>query len=237
MFSRLQALNIHVQGPEWEARFLVEREKAVEHILFCLKLFRMQMHRGNYFLMEHPAHADSWKIPEVVEFLKMGGVDHVVADQCMYGLKTRGSADGEELPAKKPTRFVSNSWCVLQELSTRCDRSHVHQQLMGGRAAGAAEYPDELCNAFCRGIANQLVYDRTGRVCAMKTEDLNSFVENTVNAMGSIPDKKPVSGSSKLPTSGDPDHWRQPIKNNTSLSCAVSVSLGGQETRARWYSA
>ena len=73
---------------------------------------------------------------------------------------------------------------------------------MGGRAAGAAEYPDELCNSFCRGIANQLVYDRTGRVCAMKTEDLNSFVENTVNAMGSIPDKNPVSGSSKLPTGG-----------------------------------
>ena len=108
----------------------------------------------------------------------MVGFDHVVADRCMYGLKTRGSADGEELPAKKPTRFVSNSWFFAQELSTRCDKSHVHQQLMGGRAAVAAEYPDELCNAFCRGIANQLKYDRTGRVCAMKTEDLNSCVEH-----------------------------------------------------------
>ena len=49
----------------------------------------MQMHAGNYFLMEDPAYADSWKIPEVVEFLNVGGVDHVVADQCMYGLKTR----------------------------------------------------------------------------------------------------------------------------------------------------
>ena len=119
----------------------------------------MQMHAGNYFLMEHPAPADSRRIPEVVKFLEVGGVAHVVADQCMYGLKTRGSADGEKLPAKKPTRFISNSWCVLQELSTRCDRSHEHQQFMSGRPDRAVEYPDELCEAFCRGIANRFKYD------------------------------------------------------------------------------
>ena len=118
----------------------------VKHILCCLKSFRMQMHAGKYFLKEHRAYEDSWNIPEVAGFLRLGGVDQVVADQCMYGLKTRGSADGEELPPKKPNRFVSNSW-------------RVHQQLMGGRAARAAEHPDELCEAFCRGIANQLMYD------------------------------------------------------------------------------
>ena len=89
-------------------------------------------------------------ILEVVESLKLGGVDHVVADQCMYGLKTRGSAGSEEFPSKKPIRFVSNSWRVLQELSTRCDKSHDHQQLMGGRAARAAEYFGELCDEVCR---------------------------------------------------------------------------------------
>ena len=72
MFSRLQALNIHVQGPGWEAKFLIECEKAVKHILFCLKLFRMQMHAGNYFLMEHPAYADSLKIPEVANSSDLG---------------------------------------------------------------------------------------------------------------------------------------------------------------------
>ena len=143
---------------------MIERDKAVKHILLDLKLFRMQMHAGNYLLTERPAYADSWKIPEVADFPRPGGGDLVVAEPCMYGLKTRGSADGEELPAKKPIRFVSNSWSVLQELSTRCDKTHEHQQLMGGRAARAAEYPDELCEVFCRGIANQLMYDRTGRV-------------------------------------------------------------------------
>ena len=33
LFSRLQALNIAVHGPEWEKTFLVEREKAVKHLV------------------------------------------------------------------------------------------------------------------------------------------------------------------------------------------------------------
>ena len=83
----------------------------------------------------------------------------------MYGLVTRSGKHGETLPAKKPTRFMSNSWCILQELSVRCDHSHVHQHLVGGRASKAQEYPDELCRAICRGLANQKRYDETGRVC------------------------------------------------------------------------
>ena len=50
LFSRLQALNIAVHGPEWEKTFLVEREKAVKHILFCIKIFRLQMAAGAIFL-------------------------------------------------------------------------------------------------------------------------------------------------------------------------------------------
>ena len=121
--------------------------------------------------------------------------------------------------------------CVLQELSTGCDKTHEHQQLMGGRAARAAEYPDELCEPFCRGIANQLMYDRTGRVRAMKVEDLSSFVENTVNAMASreTAETNPVSGSSMLPTGGSSETRTigdNQSKQNTSLSQAVSVTLG-----------
>ena len=103
-----------------------------------------------------------------------------VADQCMYGLLTPGPgpAPRELLPAKKPTRFMSNSWCILQELSTRCDHSHVHQELMGGRASSAAIYPDALCRAICRGLANQKKYDRSGKVCTGRLDSiaLNSFI-------------------------------------------------------------
>ena len=81
------------------------------------------------------------------EFLKSEGVMTSKIDQCMYGLLTRGSSHDELLPALKPTRFASNSWFILEELTKRCDKSHSHQTLMGGRAAKAAEYPDGLCDA------------------------------------------------------------------------------------------
>jgi hypothetical protein len=84
----------------------------------------------------------------------------------MYGLVTPGPFSEKALmAAKKPTQFMSNSWCILHVLAARCDKSHVHQELMGGRASKAAEYPDELCRAICRGLANQKRYDLSGKVC------------------------------------------------------------------------
>ena len=41
---------------------------------------------------------------------------------------------------------------MIQQLSRRCDRSHVHQHLEGGRPANAAFYPIELVEAILRGI-------------------------------------------------------------------------------------
>ena len=134
------------------------------------------MANGGYFLFEHPAYGDTWKVPEMEEMLNMPNVDSVIADQCMYGLVTRGVAGGPEMPAKKPTRFVSNSWYILQELGIRCDHSHTHQHLVGGRAARAAEYPDLLCEAMCRGLVNQIRYDRSGRVCVSGIEQVGEFL-------------------------------------------------------------
>ena len=88
-----------------------------------------------------------------------------VADQCMYGLVAPGPFPNKEpMAAKKPTRFLSNVWGLLHEFAARCDRPRVRQELMGGRAFKAAEYPDELCRAICRGPASQKQYDLSGRV-------------------------------------------------------------------------
>jgi hypothetical protein len=226
LFSRLQALNLHTQGPEWKAEFEKRRVQAVAHIEFCIRLFRLQRNRGDYFLFEHPESADSWNLPIVQEFLQTDGVQTSVVDQCMYGLLTRGSTKDEKLPAKKPTRFASNSWFILQELSTRCDGSHVHQPLVGGRAAGAAEYPDGLCEAFCRGLAGQLAYDRAHRVCTgvIDKAALHSMLCVVDNARAEETAlSNPVDGLTMSPTSGSrnlpgeevkytvsefPPHWR-----------------------------
>ena len=72
-----------------------------------------QIERGDFFLLEHPAHASSWELDSVEKMMSEQGVDDTVADQCMYGLVTPHADRTELVPAKKPTRCVSNSWHVL----------------------------------------------------------------------------------------------------------------------------
>ena len=91
--------------------------------------------------MGHPAFAESWQLEELEQLLDEPTVMRVRADQCMYGLKTPGPDRKTMMSAKKPTAFMGNSWCVMSELSKRCDQSHTHQPLMGGRAKDAALYP------------------------------------------------------------------------------------------------
>ena len=79
-------------------------------------------------------------MPELQSLADSSGVLWQRVDQFMYGLVTPDE-DGVDTPAKKPTGFLSSSWCILDELSLCCDRSHVHHHLMSGRAAAAAFYP------------------------------------------------------------------------------------------------
>ena len=61
-FSRLQLYNANRGDPRDKQAKL---EQAKEHIRFCIKLYRLQMKKGRYFLHEHPQGADSWQMEEV----------------------------------------------------------------------------------------------------------------------------------------------------------------------------
>ena len=52
------------------------------------------------------------------------GVDVVETDQCMFGLKTWGTSKTQLVLAKKPTRFMTNSRSIGDDLRRRCDGSH-----------------------------------------------------------------------------------------------------------------
>ncbi len=55
-------------------------------------------------------------------------------------------------PARKPTKFMTNSVMIARELNLRCQNDHEHVQLMSGRAGPAARYPKGLCEAICMGV-------------------------------------------------------------------------------------
>lgn len=118
----------------------------------------MQITEGRWFLHEHPAGASSWG-PEAIKKIEAEtGVKIRTADQCMYGLKTWGEdRSRRDRFARKRTKFMTNSEELAEELSLRCNMKHEHQELTGQRAKEAAKYPEELCEAICRGLVKQIM--------------------------------------------------------------------------------
>jgi hypothetical protein len=147
-FSRLQGLNFPKMGPDKVARIMKE---AKAHLHFVISLYHLQMAGGRHWLHEHPQGASSWKDHRMLRLLNSPKVNTTVADQCMYGLETKGP-DGKPMAAKKPTQWASTSMHMLKRLSTRCDGTHPHQHLIGGRAAAAAYYPPKLISQILRGM-------------------------------------------------------------------------------------
>ena len=146
------SINHHRMPAQELRRRLVERQVTLR---FAVEIYCLQLAAGRHFLHEHPLGATSWRERCVRALERQAGVGTVVADQCQYGLVTRGP-DGSPLPAKKATRFMSSAPAILEALSRRCPGTHRHQVLEGsGRAAAAARYPAALCRAILRGAEEQ----------------------------------------------------------------------------------
>ena len=153
MFSALQRLSAWTVE---KAKRLVE---AKAHMKFVCELYQEQIQEGRWILHEHPVGATSWKMDVMMRILKMKGVSTVVGDQCQFGLKTENDK-GTSMPARKRTRFMSNSVEILKELGKMCPGNHIHQHLISGRAEKAAVYPEGLCRAICRGLIKQIELER-----------------------------------------------------------------------------
>ena len=156
MFSALQRMT------PWTERRQEKWTEHRRHIEFVTTLYRKQIEAGRYFLHEHPQGATSWGLNEVRTIGDTQGVHTVVGDQCMYGLTTEGKRGSSVMPAKKRTKFMTNSYHVARELRRRCDGTHKHQPLLEGRAEGTARYPPELCRAICRGLIKELNQSQNG---------------------------------------------------------------------------
>ena len=149
-----------------------------------LSLYRRQIRRGKYVLHEHPATALSWKDDKVLNLLKHPEVIAVVCDQCQYGLTAPVPGSNDRLPALKPTRFMTNSKEMASLLSLRCDRSHQHQPLVGGRCEEAAFYPLPLVKAVLKGIRATAEADQ---LRARLMEKAREYIHAVTDSAGTIP--------------------------------------------------
>jgi hypothetical protein len=121
-------------------------------------MYELQVSEGRYFLHEHPNSASSWRYECMHRLIINPLIGSVVSNMCQYGMMQLDD-DGIERHVKKPTRWLSNSPFILNELDKRCAGDHHHVQLLGGKAKAAQVYPKRLCSAILKGLKKQLTCD------------------------------------------------------------------------------
>ena len=147
----------------------------------------------------------------IIELMRDCRVMVVEAHQCRYGLTSHiSSKGGERGPVKKATGFMTSSRYIADQLSKKCDGSHKHVHLMGGRAAAAQVYPDELCEAILRGVVNQKKADAQGLVSTgiMSGSQARSFIGSLGFSMGS--NVVEAAGMTR-PIGKWPESWCDPV--------------------------
>ena len=81
--------------------------------------------------------------------------------QCQYKLVTPSADDPSKmLPALKPTKWMTNSSIMADQLNKKCKFDHEHQHLVGGRCKDAAFYPLPFVKAIIKGISLQAAADQ-----------------------------------------------------------------------------
>ena len=166
------------------SRTQVDRQewvKAVQMVNVAVKMAEMQVAGGRHFVFEHPLTASSWRLPSLRRFRPRAGVYETVLHQCMYGLVSEDRAG--VAPAKKPTRILTSSLAIRDQLSLRCDGSHRHVQLISGRPAAAQTYPPELCEAIVHGVEIELLNACVSESAAGKCAEKCRFKKTRILAM------------------------------------------------------
>ena len=105
VFNQLQNLC----GSHWDRNRRDRLEEAQNHMRFIVEVYWEQVNHRRWFLHEHPVGATFW-------LQSAAGVCTTVADRCQYGLKTRGAGGAGSMPARKRTKFMTNSSEIAKQL-------------------------------------------------------------------------------------------------------------------------
>ena len=149
-FSSIQNLDRQQERDERDGRKKIEANMLLD---FAMQVCQLQHDSGGLFVFEHPAFASSWTCESVYAISKLPGVQDVVLDQCMYGL--RDPCNHKHY--KKATRLMTNSRHVAEGMNRRCNGRHEHQTLQGqvkvagqwcNRTKIAQVYPKEMVSCL-----------------------------------------------------------------------------------------
>ena len=116
---------------------------------FCAAIYEHQRANGRYFLHEHLWLATSWQMDVMTQLEGYPDVRKVQTLMCQFGMVSRTGSVGSALGSvPKSTGLLTICPGIARELTTKCPRYHFHVHLVGGRAAGAAIYPQDVAGPY-----------------------------------------------------------------------------------------
>ncbi len=158
MYSALNRINV----PRMDKTVYLSRRAAADSLLFfSLTVCTHQYDHGRYFLHEHPATADSWKLDFVLNLSRRPGVFVSTFDQCNFGLRAPYSGQ----PCRKRTSFSHNMPAVEEVFGGKlCHGDHdgdAHRQVEGSvwgvrLSTYCQVYGPHFCAALLEAFRRQL---------------------------------------------------------------------------------
>lgn len=181
----------------------LSRDQARVHLALCNLVAKLQIANSRHVHMESPWTAETWKQPELAEFLSASYA--ACLDQCQFGLKHPESHN----PMQKKTRIQTTSRDMLLVLDSRvCKREHTHSQISGrctwkGKSISvsrfAASYPRLLAKAIIKGVV---------ATCAPPDDHAKCYVVDSKHP-DEPPNKRPKYHNIQGPGSYSDDHDTQ----------------------------
>ena len=141
-----QLMNINWERMDPQTKLEMERDGTLMWN-FSLEAAEEQIDAGDYFALEHPAGAKSWKLERTQALLRRPEVALIEFDQCALGLTVVPSG----ALSRKRTRIATNhAGLALQLAGHQCTGDHVHIPLENNLAGKARVYPPALCHLLAR---------------------------------------------------------------------------------------
>ena len=114
---------------------------------FSLEAAEDQDDMGDFFALEHPAGASSWKGERVQRLLRRPSVCIIEFDMCALGLSVVNSG---ELSRKSTKVLTNHPWLAYQLSLRQCSGDHQHVRLESGLPRKAQVYPEEFCKLLAQ---------------------------------------------------------------------------------------
>ena len=150
-YSQLMNINWERMDPQKKAE--IQRDGALMWN-FSLEAAETQDDMGDFFALEHPAGAESWKLERTQRLLRRPTVALIEFDMCALGLTVVPSGILSRKRTKIATNHAGLAWFLSQ---CQCQGDHEHVPLENNLAGKARIYPAALCQLLAESARDAVL--------------------------------------------------------------------------------